>query len=809
MDGFKAYASGGGGTGDNGVVGRVARWVVLLGAGLGYVALAGAQTTCINTSVAPTAEQQRLTAKLTTGNANAFAVDLLASAGFDHFAPDFVAALCGAAAPGSYDQALAVVHAQGQLLWRAAVDRVQGRKLTGTLPRGDDRMLYWARLAMSKALRQWQPAFAADASQRDQLEYELQRASRGQYDINFPVGATYKRIVVSGTDPYGFPNPGANGAGLRNGSPSSAIAMSLDGTRTRMPDGSTAVIEAFLLPVSYAPLMAGMQEDTLGPLFAPGAQHVDASITLGQGSGDQFWLEQWNGRFHGPTAGDDNASLCPTTNNGRIPPTGECDIYPPARWLGYESKPWLMNNPPQFTSTSLPVAAMIADDTGSGVPRPPTDSAVAPDAFDVVWHPNYTLYPDCTSTNIVVINSPVPGFPLPFTYPYPVTPPLASWCARQGGAGDYLANESAYRDTLLRDTLGLATPAGHISTPVMTRFLAASTNVITDSMFESYRNSIVQQGRNLLFSVARNLSAPATPLVTKAAPVDMYIWPAQVGPGSEGLASLKLTLQERSTDASINDRAATGVTRPTLTMYAPVNPSGVAILVAPGGGYSHETIDKEGTDVAWAFNPIGVTVFVLTYRMPDEGHVDSVDVVLEDAQRAMRVIRANASQWHLDPGKIGVMGFSAGGHLAGSLGTLYDKQVYTPVDSADALSARPDFMVLLYPVITMDLTFGEPGTRTALLGKNPTADQIKQWSLENWVTPSTPPAFVAMAANDGTVNPPHNGILFSQLLAANGVATELHEFALGGHGFGIRAAVGDGLTWPVLAQNWMASIGMK
>jgi acetyl esterase/lipase len=452
---------------------------------------------------------------------------------------------------------------------------------------------------------------------------------------------------------------------------------------------------------------------------------------------------------------------------------------------------------------------MLADDTGSGVPRPPTDTAVAPDAFDVVWHPNYTTYPDCTSTNVVVFNSPVPGFPLPFSYPYPVTPPAASWCARQGGAGDYVANESAYRNTLLRDTLGLTIPAGHISTPVMTRFLTTSTNVITDSMFESYRSSIVQQGRNLVFSVARNTNAAPTPLVAQPAPYDTYIWPNQVGPGSEALTSLKLTLQERSTDASINDRAVTGVTRPTLTVYAPLNPSGVAIVVAPGGGYSHETIDKEGTDVAWAFNPIGVTVFVLTYRMPSEGHADREDVPLEDGQRAMRFIRANASQWHLDPAKIGIMGFSAGGHLAGALGTLYDKATYAPVDNADSISARPDFMVLLYPVITMDLTFGEPGTRTSLLGSKPTAAQITQWSVENWVTSNTPPAFVAMAANDGTVNPPHNGILFSQKLAAAGVATELHEFPLGGHGFGIRGAIGEGLTWPVLAQRWMASIGMK
>lgn len=786
---------------------------LIVALGLAQSPLAHAQAPCINTAVAPSAEEQRLTAKLTTGNANAFAVDVLTGTGFDRFQTDFIAALCGASPPASYDQALAVVRAQGQMLWRAAVDRVQGRKVTGpaatlaSFPRGDDRMLYWARLTMSKALRQWQPGFALSTAERDELQYQLQRASRGQYDINFPEGPTFTRVVISATDAYGFPAPGANGTGLRNGSPSAAIALSLDGSRVKLPDGTTAVVEAYVLPVSYAPYISGMQEDTLGPLFQPGTRRADASITLGQGVGDQFWLEQWNGRFHGPTAGNDNTSLCPTTNNGRIPPNGECDIYPPVRWLGYDAKPWQLANPPQFTQTTLPIAQMIDEDTGSAVPRPPGDTATGPGAFDVVWHPNYTAFTNCTATPTLVFNSPVPTFPLPTTYPYPITPPQQTWCARMGGGGDYAANESAYRNTLMRDTLGLAIPAGHISTPVMSRFLTNNT-VVTDSTYEAYRNSIVQQGRNLVLSVARNLRAPQTPLVTQAPPVDIYLWPGEVGPGSEALTNLRLTITERSTDASVNDRATTNIQKPYMTVYAPPNPNGVAIIVAPGGGYDHGTVDKEGTDVAWAFNPIGVTVFVLTYRLPREGHLDREDVPLQDAQRAIRYVRAHAADWKLDPAKIGIAGFSAGGHVAGSLGTLYDKPAYTPVDAMDSISARPNFMLLLYPVITMDLTWGHAGSRVALLGNTVTPAQIAQWSVENWINAATPPGFVAMANNDTTVNPAHNGIFFSQRLAQFGVPTELHVYPSGGHGFGIRGGIGDGRLWPAQAMDWMKSIGM-
>jgi hypothetical protein len=273
-------------------------------------------------------------------------------------------------------------------------------------------------------------------------------------------------------------------------------------------------------PSPTNPTNFAMQEETLAPWFMPGPQRVDASITMSQGSGDQFNLEMWNGRFHGPSAGNDGITLCPTANNARIPPNDDCDVYPPAKFLGYSPVPWQRDFPPQFTTTTLPIAAMINAATGSGVPRPPGDSfppanlpASYPDptgAFGVQWHINYTIFPDCNNPATVNVNTNTFEFP-------PPTPPIAprpTDCARQGGGGDYLSNESAYRNTLLRDVFGLSIPAGHIHTPVMTRFSTGDNALITDAMFEAYRTGIVQQGRNLVFTVLRNLG-PQPPLVTQ------------------------------------------------------------------------------------------------------------------------------------------------------------------------------------------------------------------------------------------------------------------------------------------------------
>ncbi|MFT4174047.1 MAG: alpha/beta hydrolase [Rhodocyclaceae bacterium] len=292
-----------------------------------------------------------------------------------------------------------------------------------------------------------------------------------------------------------------------------------------------------------------------------------------------------------------------------------------------------------------------------------------------------------------------------------------------------------------------------------------------------------------------------------ARPIQITIWPNGVAPGSEAV-TVQQAVVERSTVVGVTDRAVTGVTRPALTFYKAARPNGSAVLIAPGGAYVRVVIDKEGADVATPYNAAGISVFVLTYRLPGDGHVDAKNAPLADAQRAIRVIRANAAQWGIDPDRIGVMGFSAGGHVAASLATKFDHQVYAAQDAVDSLSARPAFAVLLYPVITMDLTHGHAGSRQALLGSSPSSQNLFDYSLENKVRTDMPPTFVALAADDASVEPAYNGELFASKVSAVGVNSELHVFPLSGHGFGIRAAVGDATTWPQLSLDWLRARGM-
>jgi hypothetical protein len=469
-----------------------------------------ASTGCIDETVTPSFEEQRLVNKLPGTDVPA-PQRILEAADFQDFGPNFVEKLCGRKPPKSYKDALRLIQEEGRTLWRAAVDRVQGRHISGDLPQSDDRMLYWARLTMSKALRQWQPAFAMTAEERESLLWQFEVSSRGQDDISFPGGKHHVRVIVSGFDPFSLGSPGSTtSTGIRIGNPSGANALSLDGVRARLPNGQEMVIETYVLPVNYGPFMKGMQEDTLGPWFEPGPKQLDASITVSQGGGFQFWLEQWNGRFHGPSSGNDGIALCPSAGGQRVPPNDDCDIYPPERWLGYNPKPWQMDRPTQFTLTTLPVASMIAANTGAEIPPPP--GAPSPQPYTVLWHTNYTVFPDCNATPTQTFNSPVP---VEFPPPTPPIPPAVTACARQGGGGDYLSNESAYRNTLLRDTFKLRIAAGHIHVPVMTRFGDGAgnnqnTSAITDPTFEAYRDTIVEQTHRLIFQaiIHRGEGAP-------------------------------------------------------------------------------------------------------------------------------------------------------------------------------------------------------------------------------------------------------------------------------------------------------------
>lgn len=287
---------------------------------------------------------------------------------------------------------------------------------------------------------------------------------------------------------------------------------------------------------------------------------------------------------------------------------------------------------------------------------------------------------------------------------------------------------------------------------------------------------------------------------------EMLLWPG-AAPGSEGL-QLTQKITERSKDPQIHDRAITGVLNPSIIPFFPSQgkANGTAVLIMPGGAYDHLTFDKEGYDEAQWLNSIGVAAFVLKYRLPAEGHLNGYNVPLEDAERAMRLIRQNADKWGIDVNKVGVMGFSAGGHLAATLGEKFNVQAYNPVDRADQQSARPDFMILGYPVISMKDGLTNGPSRDKLLGKTQSQDLINEFSSELHVDANTPPAFIAQASNDTSAPTVATTMFFNALKQAN-VDAEMHEFRSGGHGFGIRSASGALELWTVLADEWMASKG--
>lgn len=283
------------------------------------------------------------------------------------------------------------------------------------------------------------------------------------------------------------------------------------------------------------------------------------------------------------------------------------------------------------------------------------------------------------------------------------------------------------------------------------------------------------------------------------------IWPQGEAPGAAG-SSAKPELVERSKDPALPDRAATGIRAPEITVYAPEKPNGIGILITPGGSYQRVVLDKEGSDLAPYYNAQGYTLFVMTYRMPGEGHKEGADAPLADAQRALRTLRAQAQQWKIDPHHIGVMGFSAGGHVAGSLGTQFDRVVYPAQDDIDRVDARPDFMVLMYPVISLRDDIGHTGSRVQLVGKHPDEASVVRYSVEQHVTDKTPPTFLVHAVDDPSVAVENSLVMFTALKAHN-VPVEMHLFEKGKHGFGIRGTKGlPAAVWPQLVHHWLAAL---
>ncbi|KRD09052.1 1,4-beta-xylanase [Flavobacterium sp. Root901] len=247
------------------------------------------------------------------------------------------------------------------------------------------------------------------------------------------------------------------------------------------------------------------------------------------------------------------------------------------------------------------------------------------------------------------------------------------------------------------------------------------------------------------------------------------------------------------------------VTIPTLTAFFPsiTKPNQTAVIILPGGGYQHLAIDKEGTKVAQWFNTLGIPAFVLKYRLPSDLIMKNKNIgPLQDAQEAIRYVRQNAAKWNIDPNKIGILGFSAGGHLASTASTHYDDKVY---ESAYKVSARPDFSLLIYPVISMENQITHKGSQINLLGNNPSQNLIDSFSNEKMVTAQTPPAFLIHATDD-TVVIPENSINYYLALKKNGVAAELHLYEKGGHGFGLGVNH-TSKNWTRDCEEWLKANG--
>jgi len=275
-------------------------------------------------------------------------------------------------------------------------------------------------------------------------------------------------------------------------------------------------------------------------------------------------------------------------------------------------------------------------------------------------------------------------------------------------------------------------------------------------------------------------------------------------PGGEGV-KLDLKVTDTVEPDGFHVRAVSQIQKPGFFVYRPVKPTGLGLLIIPGGGYAAEGGDRGGREIAQYFASKGIISFVLRYRLPGEGWAHREMVPLQDAQRAMRLIRAG----EYGAGRLGVIGFSAGGHLSATLATRSGMPTYTRISPADGGNARPDIAAHMYPVITMG-EGAHQGSREKLLGANPSPEAIAAWSLENHVTADTTPSFVCLATDDTVVEPRPNGIAFYNKLQEAKVASQLNVFEKGGHGFSLHWAQGKpAAAWPDLFLAWAATHGFR
>lgn len=257
-------------------------------------------------------------------------------------------------------------------------------------------------------------------------------------------------------------------------------------------------------------------------------------------------------------------------------------------------------------------------------------------------------------------------------------------------------------------------------------------------------------------------------------------------------------VEQSSSNPAYSSRRMKGISRPRMVAFPAAQPNGSAMLIIPGGGFEWNYFEHEGYYIADILNRAGITCFVLFYRVAQDGWSDPAGVGPADAQRAMRVIRANAARFHLDPARVGVMGFSAGGFLTATLATRHSARFSTSIDATDKLSARPLLTAPIYPVQTVDPAYAYGGVAPSLFGGQPTAAQIRDWSPDLNVTPDAVPTFLVHAEDDDTV-PVANTVRLRDAMVAARIPVETHLFANGGHGFGVRPQPGhpDGLWLPL------------
>ncbi len=247
---------------------------------------------------------------------------------------------------------------------------------------------------------------------------------------------------------------------------------------------------------------------------------------------------------------------------------------------------------------------------------------------------------------------------------------------------------------------------------------------------------------------------------------------------------------------------------PDIAVFLPSkrNATGEAVVICPGGGYHILAYDWEGSDIARWFSSRGIAAAVLKYRLPvSKSNIIPHKTPLMDAQRAFRMVRYHAESWNIDPGKIGIMGFSAGGHLASTLSTHFDEGDPGNTDPVEKISCRPDFSILLYPVISFSEEFSHSGSRAALLGEDPDPELVKYYSNEQQVTAETPPAILIHSGDDEGV-PVQNSLAYYRALLKKGIPAEMHVYPYGGHGYSLAIGRGHLATWPDRVLEWIRYI---